>query len=71
MQMRESLPLITQTLGNKLWKLSVIPQKSVAGFFADFRGLTRTTKSPPECRGLSRTVLVRESPRSDFSEKGF
>ena len=33
---------------------------------ADFRGLTWTVKSPRECRGLSRTVLVRKSPQSDF-----
>ena len=34
------------------------------------RGLSRTAKIPRDCRGLSRTVLVRESPRSDFHGKG-
>ena len=44
------------------------PQKSAAGLFADIRGLTRTAKSPRECRGLSRTFEDRLSSRMSVIE---
>ena len=34
--------------------------------FEDIRGIKRTARSPWQCRGLSRIVLVRESPLWDF-----